>query len=392
MDRSWIRHFVLVSAGIAGAVCAVQGIYMQVEARQVPVERLVANLEKAAKANPSDVQTRINLARLHAMAFALKSDTFPASVDKNGVEQPWFGNEPQPTPRRDRPAPTPAAEASARAHLEKSIATYEEALKLSPENRLALLGYGWVQQQSGDTTRAIEQYRRVIAVAWPSEKDIKGKFPGQIVYVYEAAGYLIPLLNRDRDAAEIADLQAKRTGFENLPRAITPIAVPLTDNVPVDRLHDSLAQVRFDADGSGLDREWTWITPDAGWLVFDRDGRGQITSALQLFGNVTFWLFWANGYEALAALDDDGSGRVEGGELKHIAIWRDLDGDGVSDAGEVQPLSAHGITALSYASEPGDGVELEAVSAKGAQFVDGTTRPTYDIILRSSARIRTLPE
>ena len=392
MDRSWIRHFVLLAVLTAGAVCAVQGIYMQVEARQVPVERLVANLEKVANANPSDVQTRINLARLHAMAFALKSDTFPASVDKNGVEQPWFGNEPQPTPRRDRPAPTPAAAAAARAHLEKSIAMYEEAVKLSPENRLALLGYGWVLEQSGDTTRAIEQYRRVIAIAWPSEKDIKGKFPGQVVYVYEAAGYLIPLLNRDRDAAEIADLQAKRTGFENLPRAITPIAIPLTDNVPADRLHDSRARVRFDADGSGLDREWTWITSDAGWLVFDRDGRGQITSALQLFGNVTFWLFWNNGYEALAALDDDGSGRVEGDELKHIAIWRDLDRDGVSDAGEVQPLSAHGITALSYAHEIGDGVELAAVAAKGAQLVDGTTRPTYDIILRSSARIRTLPE
>jgi hypothetical protein len=390
MNRSWLRHFVLLVVLMSGAVCAVQGIYMQVEARQVPVERLVANLEKVANANPSDVQTRINLARLHAMAFALKTDTFPASVGKDGVESPWFGNEPQPIPRRDRPAPTPAADAAAREHLKKSIARYEEALKLSPENLMALLGYGWVLEQSGAEARAIDQYRRVIAIAWPSEKDLKGKFPGQVVYVYEAAGYLIPLLVRDRDAAEIADLQAKRTGFENLPRAITPIAIPLSDTVPVDRVHDSLARVRFDADGSGLEREWTWITPNAGWLVFDRDGRGRITSALQLFGNVTFWLFWENGYEALAALDDDDSGLVEGRELTHIAIWRDLDRDGVSDRGEVQPLSAHGITALSHAYEPGDGVALAAVSPRGAQFVDGTTRPTYDIILRGSARIRTL--
>jgi len=31
-----------------------------------------------------------------------------------------------------------------------------------------------------------------------------------------------------------------------------------------------------------------------GWF-FDHDGRGQITSGLQLFGNVTFWIFWQNG-------------------------------------------------------------------------------------------------
>jgi len=31
------------------------------------------------------------------------------------------------------------------------------------------------------------------------------------------------------------------------------------------------ARVRFDADGSALDREWSWITPDAGWLVYDHD-------------------------------------------------------------------------------------------------------------------------
>jgi tetratricopeptide (TPR) repeat protein len=391
MDRSWIRHVVLLVVLFAGGVCAVQGIYMQAEARQVPVERLVANLEKAAAANPSDVQTRINLARLHAMAFALKTDTLPASVDKDGVESPWFGNEPQPTPRRDKPAPTPAAEAAAREHLKKSIARYEEALKLSPGNLLALLGYGWVLQQSGNAARAIEQYRRVIAIAWPSEKDIKGRFPGQTIYVYEAAGYLITLLDRDRDAAEIADLQKKRTGFENLPRAVTPIAIPLADSLTLDRVHNSLARVRFDADGSGLDRQWTWIGPDAGWLVFDRDGKGQITSALQLFGNVTFWLFWNNGYDALAALDDDGSGQVEGNELREIAIWRDLDADGVSDRGEVLPVIAYGVRALSYAHEIGDGVDLAAVSARGAQFVDGTTRPTYDIILRGSTRIRTVP-
>ena len=79
----------------------------------------------------------------------------------------------------------------------------------------------------------------------------------------------------------------------------------------------------------------------AGWLVYDADGGSCITSALQWFGNVTFWLFWPNRYAALAALDDNHDGELAGGEIAHLAIWRDANMNGVSEPGEVLPLSAH---------------------------------------------------
>ena len=44
------------------------------------------------------------------------------------------------------------------------------------------------------------------------------------------------------------------------------------------------------------------------------------------------------------------NGRIEGNELRHLAIWRDADADGRSDDGEVRPLAAHGIRALSFDS------------------------------------------
>jgi tetratricopeptide (TPR) repeat protein len=376
---------------VGGALATASAMYVEVDVSTVPISRLIGNLERQAKADPADVDSRLNLARLHAMAYALKIDQFTVTVDKaTGAERPWYGHDPEPVPDRPRPAKTPEAEAAAKEHLKESIAFYEDALKLAPKNLTAMLGYGWMLNQAGDSARAIEQLRGVVEIAWPSEKDMQFRGIGKLSYVYEAAGYLIPLLNRERDAVEIADLQAKRDRFERMPRLITPIAVPLTPGLAADRLHDPLARVRFDADGSGCDREWTWIAPDAGWLVYDADGRGQITSALQLFGNVTFWLFWENGYDALAALDDNGSGVIEGAELAPLAIWRDTDRDGVSDAGEVQPVSTYGIVALSYDHEAGDGTTFAAVSMRGAQFVDGATRPTYDIILKSPARIRTL--
>ena len=55
---------------------------MRIETRQVPIERLIANLEREVKADPANVQSLINLARLHAMAFALKVDEFPAAQAK----------------------------------------------------------------------------------------------------------------------------------------------------------------------------------------------------------------------------------------------------------------------------------------------------------------------
>jgi hypothetical protein len=66
-----------------------------------------------------------------------------------------------------------------------------------------------------------------------------------------------------------------------------------------------------------------------------------------MFGNVTFWLFWETGYDALTSLDDNGDGVLTGDDLKGLAIWHDANGNGICDPGEVKPLSEYGIVALS---------------------------------------------
>ena len=81
----------------------------------------------------------------------------------------------------------------------------------------ARLGHGWVLQQSGDTQSAIAEYRQVIKQAWRLDQQIKALMPSQRVFTNEAAGYLIPLLDKDRDAAEIADLRAKRAQITACP-------------------------------------------------------------------------------------------------------------------------------------------------------------------------------
>jgi len=165
-------------------------------------------------------------------------------------------------------------------------------------------------------------------------------------------------------------------------RPITPIVIPLRNNLAARDLENHSAMVAFDADGTGLRKRWTWITRDAGWLVYDPHRTGKVTSALQLFGNVTFWMFWENGYHALASLDDNGDGMLQGKELEGLAIWQDLNGNGICETGEVKPLAEWGIVALScrYVRDLKRSDRI-ASSPQGVFFRDGSNRPTYDIIL-----------
>jgi tetratricopeptide (TPR) repeat protein len=373
---------VVLSAGLSA-------LYAMLEVRQVPIDRLLANLEAARKADPQNVQHEINIARLYGMAYALRSNQVPAIKGLQDKEEPWYGHAPNLVPYTSKPLSDEERQSQAGTALARAIDHYEAALRLKPDDPLAHLGYGWMLQQRGDTMRAIAEYRRVIADAWPAEQNaIRASF--RPFFTVEAAGYLIPLLDPAADRAEIETLRARQSQLQALPRPITPIAIPLDDRLDAGGLVDRAARVRFDADGSGRRSEWTWITSRSGWLVYDATGSGRISSALQWFGTVTFWLFWQNGYEALAALDDDASGELTGRELRGLAIWLDANQNGVSEPGEVRPIDAYGIVGLSCRSTPGDGVTIAAMSADGVRFGDGRRRASYDVILHPSPSLRRL--
>jgi len=360
--------------------------YLRPDLENVPVERIAENLEAMAKKDSKDAKTRLNLARAHAMAYASKSDT--AQVDKgranNGV---WFGFEPPHVPFKIKETDDKEKLKVARVHLEKAITWYEETVKLAPDNRTAALGLAWCIDQSGDKEKAIKAYRQLIDEAWKAEKDMTEAKLGWHSATAEAASYLIPLLQSDSEndavKAEIKTLQDRSAQMQALPRPITPIVVPLRDGLAAADLEDRAASVAFDADGTGLKKRWTWITKDAGWLVYDPRGTGKVDSALQLFGNVSFWMFWDNGYEALAALDNNRDGVLKSNELAGLAIWQDANGNGISDTGEVKPLSVWGISAISCQHlEHATHVEKIPFSPRGVEFNDGSTRATYDIVLR----------
>ena len=98
-------------------------------------------------------------------------------------------------------------------------------------------------------------------------------------------------------------------------------------------------------------------------LVFNPKHDGKITSVEQLFGEWTFGgnrsaslntdvktsaRPWKNGYEALGQLDTDKNGKIDGSELKDLALWFDNNQDAVSQAGEVKNLSELNISSIFY--------------------------------------------
>jgi tetratricopeptide (TPR) repeat protein len=389
MTQRCLSAFVALAGVLSLMTVTPRAIYMRPDIENVPVARLVANLERELEANPKSADLHLRLARLYAMAYAANADELPTTAlggkGTPAKQEVWFGHEPNLVPERVT-AGAGRSEA-AKGYLQKSLGHYKTAVELDANNLVARIGYGWALEQSGNKTGAIAEYRSVIEKAWPKEQGVKFAQLGQRFYTEEAARYLTPLLDPKRDVAEIAELRARTERLARVPRPVTPIAIPLSDAATVKTIVDLNAAVPFDADGSGRQRAWTWISAEAGWLVYDASGRGRITSALQWFGESTFWAFWKNGYEALSALDDNGDGELRGGELRHLAIWHDANRNGRSEPGEVRALTHHGIEALSCRFSMGDGIYTAAWSEAGVRFGKGRTRPTYDVILRTAVSV-----
>ncbi len=372
---------VLVVVALAATADLAPAIFIRVETEKVPVERIAKNLEEAIKKNPKDAGAVLNLARVHAMAYALRSEEVP--VNKKSPDAIWFGYTPPIVPFHSV-AKTEDKERlkAANAHLEKAIKLYEDAMKLNPADLRAKLGHAWLLSQTDKKDDAIKALRVTVEESWKKDKDLKALGLNGATVTSEGAGYLIPLLDKEKDKDEIATLNERIAQLKKLPRPITPIAVPLKDGLTATDLEARNASVAFDADGTGLQKKWTWINPNAAWLVHDPKHSGKVTSALQMFGNVTFWLFWETGYDAMASLDDNGDGVLSGAELSGLALWHDANGNGVCDAGEVKSLAEYGIASLSCKFErDSKHPDHVAHSKAGVTFKDGTSRPTFDLVL-----------
>jgi hypothetical protein len=133
------------------------------------------------------------------------------------------------------------------------------------------------------------------------------------------------------------------------------------DWAPHAGFHTAGPTALFDIDGDGHRDRCEWLGPDDA-LIVAPESPGKVVST----GNGLVWNGpvsgrdllgsaggYANGFQKLLErFDANHDGQVSGSELQTLHAWRDLDGDGTIDAGELQSLEQLGVTVL---SPPGNG-------------------------------------
>ena len=89
-----------------------------------------------------------------------------------------------------------------------------------------------------------------------------------------------------------------------------------------------------------------------------------------------------SGYAQLSGLDSDGDGKIMGKDVlwSELQIWQDVNGDGVTDAGELKTLEEAGIASLDLSAKAIDirtpqGARLTATG--DVTFQNGAVRKMY---------------
>jgi len=140
--------------------------------------------------------------------------------------------------------------------------------------------------------------------------------------------------------------------------------------------------VHFEFDGDGFAEKTGWVRPDDGFLVLDANGNGIVDDASEFFGDET-----QGGFVELATHDLNLDGVIDSLDtvFNNLRVWRDLDSDGATDAGELATLSNLGITSISLAATaPAQPIDIGGnVVAFESTFTlaNGTVRKAGDVVL-----------
>ncbi|MBS2030810.1 MAG: hypothetical protein JST54_23100 [Deltaproteobacteria bacterium] len=366
-----MRRWVISSLVLAGASHAAAKPMMPPE--PAPMARALNNVERYVKAHPDDEQGHFTLGRLHLLTYGGETDVRLIGGEKQ-TPYLYFDDPGRGAP----PGKGPAAE------LDAAIAELERAVKLDANDVRPQVSLAWALEERAarspnheGAADALAAWRKVFARTKVDDAHpARGIGPDLDL---EAADGIARLLAGKSDAAsqkELAELKAYRDKTEKAPRAISPVVVLLDGSDALVPHVDSQAHRHFDLDGLDRNRAWPWLRPTAAFLAWDPDGCGRIRDGRQLFGNVTWWGLWRDGYEPLALLDDDGDGALSGDELAGLVLWTDQNSDGVSDSGEVLDVRAAGVVRIQVSPDGvRDGVTWQRA---GVTMRNGKKLATYD--------------
>jgi hypothetical protein len=168
---------------------------------------------------------------------------------------------------------------------------------------------------------------------------------------------------------------------------------PLILDLNYDSVHTlgTDAGVQYDITGSGLQTSVGWSSPEDGFLVRDINNDGLINDGTEMFGEATVLVNGEraqDGFEALSDLDTNQDGLIDSQDqaFNSLAIWRDANTDGETDAGELLTLAQNDIASLNLSYTESDrvdnGNQLRLVS--NYTTTDGTSYEMVDVWLTTN--------
>jgi len=121
--------------------------------------------------------------------------------------------------------------------------------------------------------------------------------------------------------------------------------------------------VHFDLDGDRLKEKTTWTSNKDGFLSIDLNDNGKIDNGAELFGD-TFMLsdgkYAKSAIEALASLDKNRDGVIDAKDevYSKLRIWKDENGNGISEDGELKSLADYNISSINITDVKDENVDI----------------------------------
>ena len=135
--------------------------------------------------------------------------------------------------------------------------------------------------------------------------------------------------------------------WEQAPGLISPLVVDLDGGgIELTTFNAATTTTFFDLNSDGFAEQTAWVSNDDGLLARDINENGKIDDATELFGSPTI-----DGFAKLALLDSNGDLTINQYDdaWAELVIWQDINGDAVTQNGELLTLSSLDIVSIDLA-------------------------------------------
>ena len=178
-------------------------------------------------------------------------------------------------------------------------------------------------------------------------------------------------------------------GADNIPRprrrrrARDPLVLDLADDgLEFVDLADSNAY--FDMDGDGFAHNTAWLGANDGFLVYDKNNDRRINDVNELFGNPEM-----TGIEELSGYDSNDDNVIDANDkiYSQLEVWRDLNGDGISQEVELASLSDYRIESISLDRQDEVVEDGDATIIGTSDYIrsDGSLGTVGDVLLANQS-------